>query len=264
MIKFEERESVTLENHGQKIFGILHLPHTPPPHPAVLMCHGLGGHKGGKFRLYVNLAERLSKSGIATLRIDFRGSGDSEGDFSDMTIESETSDAVVALEYLKNRPEIDNKRIGIFGRSVGGTVGMMAANQAGFIKTIAVWAPLYDGDQWFDQWQKLHTSDVSEEHRQENLRINGQVAGAGFFKQLFSLRMEDHLKGLESTPLLHIHGDLDHVVTTHHADCYVKSRSKVPGKNHFIRLPKSDHDFSQSKEQILALEETANWFAQTL
>lgn len=264
MERAEERESIVLENEGQKIFGIFHRPCCNEPFPAVLICHGLAGHKTGKYRLYVHLAERLSKLGIASLRIDFRGSGDSEGNFSETTLESEVSDAVVALSYLRNRPDVDNSRIGVFGRSVGGTVALMTAKKSGPIKSLATWAPLYDGEQWEDQWHLLHAPDVSEEYRSEMMKINGQVPGVKFFKELFSIRMEDHLKDLVGVPLLHIHGEQDIVVTTKHADRYAKAREAVKAKNKFIRLPESDHDFSHTKEQLFALEETSNWFYKTL
>ncbi|HEV8052333.1 MAG TPA: alpha/beta fold hydrolase [Parachlamydiaceae bacterium] len=264
MQRTEERESIVLENEGQKIFGIFHRPCTEGPFPTVLMCHGLAGHKTGKYRVYVNLAERLSKLGIASLRIDFRGSGDSEGSFSEMTLESEVSDAIVALKYLRSRPDVDISRIGLFGRSVGGTVALMAAQRAGPIKTIATWAPLYDGEQWQSQWAMLHAPEVSEADRWEMMKINGQVPGVKFFDQLFAMRMEDHLDDLTHIPMLHIHGDQDMVVTTEHADRYVKARQSVHGKNKFIRLPASDHDFSHTQEQLTALNETSHWFSITL
>lgn len=264
MGKTEERESIVLENEGQKIFGIFHRPCSEGPFPTVLMCHGLAGHKTGKYRLYVLLAEMLSKQGIASLRIDFRGSGDSEGSFSDMTLESEVSDAITALNYLRKRPDVDKSRIGIFGRSVGGTVALMTATKSGPIKSLATWAPLFDGDQWASQWDFLHSPELSEEDRYEMMKINGQVPGVSFFKELFSIRMDDHLKELAKIPLLHIHGEQDDVVTTQHADRYVKARDGVLSQNKFIRLQNSDHDFSHTKEQLVALEETSNWFLNTL
>ena len=264
MNKFEERESVVLENHGQKFFGIFHKPLSHEPFPTVLMCHGLAGHKSGKYRLYVILAEHLSRAGIATFRIDFRGSGDSEGDFSDMTLEGETSDALIALDYLRHRPDVDNDRMGIFGRSVGGAVTMMAARKDGRIKSLATWAPLHDGEQWEALWGQLHAPYVPEEFRREHMNVNGQVPGDAFFKQLFAMRLSDDLKYLENVPLLHIHGELDNIITIQHADRYQQDRLSAKAENKFIRLPKSDHDFSETKEQQLAINETVEWFKRTL
>ena len=264
MKKYEERESIVLENEGQKIFGIFHRPCTPGPYPVILICHGLAGHKTGKYRLYVQLSERLSQLGIASLRFDFRGSGDSEGHFSDTTLGSEVSDAIVALNYLRSRPDVDPSKIGIFGRSVGGTVALMAAKKSEPIKTIAIWAPLFDGEQWEEQWKMLHAPQVSEEMRYEKMKVNGQVPGIKFFQELFAMNMTEHLESLKEIPMLHIHGELDKVITTIHADRYVKARNHNKKLDRFIRLPESDHDFSHTKEQNQALKETTDWFQKTL
>lgn len=264
MKKHEERESVVLENEGQKIFGVFHHPCHPGPYPTVLMCHGLAGHKTGKYRLYVKLSEQLSGLGIASLRFDFRGSGDSEGHFSDATLSSEVSDTLTALKYLRGRSDVDQSKIGMFGRSVGGAVALMAARKAAPIKTIAIWAPLYDGEQWQAQWKMLHAPEISEELRYEKMKVNGQVPGVKFFDELFAMNMAENLEHLQHIPMLHIHGELDEVITTIHADRYIKARKDSKTINKFIRLPESDHDFSHTKEQIQALEETADWFQKTL
>jgi len=264
MRRIEQRDAVVLENEGQKIFGVLHRPVTPGPFPVVLMCHGLAGHKTGKFRMYVILAQKLSEAGIASLRIDFRGSGDSEGDFSDMTLEGEVNDALKGLDYLYHLPFIDRERIGIFGRSVGGTVALMTAHRFKHIKSLALWAPLFDGHQWIDKWNLLHSSEISEEHRMAMMRINGQVPGYNFFKGLFSIDMEKEIKPLDEIPFLLIHGEQDAVISIEHAHRYANLRKQAKGKNKFIWLPHSDHDFSLPQEQQKAINETSHWFANTL
>ncbi len=100
----EKRECITLKNHDEKIFAIFHQPITlgNEKAPAILICHGFAGQKTGRYRLYVTLAEELAKSGVAVLRLDFRGCGDSEGDFVNTTLAGEVSDALKGLEFLKN------------------------------------------------------------------------------------------------------------------------------------------------------------------
>lgn len=264
MEKFEERQSIVFENEGQRIFGISHIPLTPGPHPAVLICHGLGGHKTGKFRLYVVLSEMLARNGIASLRFDFRGSGDSEGDFSGTTLESEVSDATAALNKLLTLPGIDTSRIGLFGRSFGGTIALMIAKSSSIIKSIATWAPLYSGDQWVEQYNTLHAPGITDEFRMEAMKINGQTPGKDFFKGLFKIRMDEYLQDLKHLPLLHIHGEHDAVVTIDHAEKYHQARKGMKENSKFIRLPHSDHDFSHTQEQTMALQETVKWFLETL
>lgn len=260
----EERESIVLENHGQKIFGIIHKPKVAGPLPAVLMCHGLGGHKTGKYRLYVLLAEKLAEYGIATLRIDFRGCGDSEGHFSDMTIEGEVGDALLAIKYLHSLPWVDKNRIGIFGRSIGGTVAIITAGQSPYVKSLGVWAPLYDGHQWRDKWSLLHSPELSEEHKMEMMRVEGQLPGKQFFYELFGIEMEPLLDKINTLPMLHIHGEIDAIITLAHAEKFKEYRGRAKGANNFILLPQGDHDFSNPKEQQKALMATCEWFKATL
>ncbi len=265
MASNENRESIIIDNNGQKIFGIIHRPlNQTKKSPAVLICHGLGGNKIGKHRLYVQLAQQLASLGITALRFDFRGSGDSEGEFYDMTIDNEVSDAKKAFEFLKNDPQIDASRVAIFGRSFGGVVAILLANICQGIKSMALWAPVFSGTQWRKQWEMIQNAGLSQEKREELMTIDGMRPGNRFFEQLFALDLTDKVSALSNLPLLHIHGEKDTLVNTLHADQYVEVRSQAAAKNKFMRLPHSDHDFSHHSERALALEESVKWFQETL
>ncbi len=209
MEKFEERQCIVLNNNNQKIFGMLHTPLSDSKTPAILICHGLAGTKVGTHRMYVTLSEHLTKLGIAAFRIDFRGSGDSEGPFSEMTFSGEVSDAVVALNFLANDPRIDSKRIGIMGSSFGGAVAASAANDFQKIKGIVLWASIFDVSQWEKSWEIVTTGQVDEAKRHEIMRIDGQLPGMQFYKELFSLDLPTAHNKLAAIPMLHIHGEKD-------------------------------------------------------
>lgn len=264
MQKTEAREAVTLVNEGQKIFGIFHRPLGESSYPAILMCHGLAGHKAGRYRTYVNLAEKLAAHGIGVLRIDFRGSGDSEGDFSAMTLMGEVSDALVALQWLEHHDEIDKNRIGLFGRSLGGAVAVIAASEYKQCKSIALWCPIFSGDQWHDKWLIVKNNNGRPEHLSALCTINGQRGGILFFEELFRMRLEPHLARLSHLPLLHAHGLKDDVVLPTHAEAYKKERQHAEGASRFLLLPESDHDFSDITERQKAIHETCLWFENTL
>ena len=260
----ETREQVVIENQGQKIFGILHKPLMPEPCPAILICHGFGGHKVGRYRLYVTLAKKLSELGIATLRIDFRGSGDSEGEFAEMTLESEVADTLKGLEYLRKQPMIDPTRIGLFGRSLGGAVAVIAASQCPYLKGIGLWAPIYDSSQWHPQWEQLHQVSQDPKQQLEIMTIEGQVPGYNFFKEFFSFDMQKNLNQLSSVPMLLIHGHEDQIVHFNHAELYLQNRLNAPARTRLIQLPHSDHHFSNMEERNQAVAETCQWFHETL
>lgn len=264
MQKFEIREHVEFSIQGSKIFGVIHRPIGEEKPPVVLFCHGLAGHKIGKHRMYVQLAESLSHVGIASFRFDFRGSGDSEGEFAEMSMQGEIEDAVKALEIIRELPYVNHSRIGIFGRSFGGAIAVYAAHRFGMAKSMVFWAPVYNGDQWEEQWEKVETQQIDEESRHELMRINGQMPSMSFYKELFAMNLEEELKSLSKIPMLIIHGEKDPLVSIAHSEKYVEARIDAPAETKFIRLMHSDHDFTHPDERLHATSVTCQWFAKTL
>lgn len=263
-MRYETRESINFTSEGSKLFGTLHLPlHVEKP-PIVVVCHGFGGEKTGKYRIYVEEAELLSKQGIATLRFDFRGCGDSEGSWLDMTIGREVTDAVNALDFVKTLPQIDQNRIGILGKSMGGLVAVIAAGIHKNIKTMALWAPAFHAEQWKELWEIVQNPSTSDELRAEIMQFDGMHANENFLREFFDIRLEEHLENLHETPMLHIHGEKDEGVTIEHAERYRKHREKAVASTQVIRLPNMDHEFAPSDEQFYVLEETCQWFVKTL
>jgi uncharacterized protein len=260
----EDRESIVLQNEEQKIFGIFHKPRLLKKYPAVLFCHGLGGNKVGHYRAYVELASAFASMGIASLRIDFRGSGDSEGDFASVTLDSEVKDACKGIEYLKMHPEVDPLRIAVFGRSMGSVIAIMAANRYSQIRSLGLWAPIFSSHSWEEKWKMLHAQELTEEHKNQLMTFEGQKPGYGFFKEFFSMDLEASISGLHDVPMLLIHGGLDDVVTPDHSEKILKNRLKASAETKLIQLPNSDHHFSNLEERQTAFNETCKWFAQTL
>lgn len=264
MKNFEERLPVVLENEGQKIFGILHLPITHSKVPGILICHGLAGHKTGRYRLYVSLASRLAKEGIATFRFDFRGAGDSEGEFFETTVEGQISDALQALHFLSNHSSIDSKRLGLFGRSFGGAIGILTAAKNCLFKSIVLWAPMFNGNEWLDIWKMAKEGSLPSAKQQEAMRINGQQASVAFFEQFFKINLDHQMDALKTLPFLHIQGEKDDIISIKQADFFKTARQNALGETKFIRFPSGDHHFSGTEEQEKALNATVEWFKRTL
>lgn len=264
MQKFEERELVEFNNQGTKIFGVLHRPLGEINAPVVMFCHGLAGHRIGKHRMYVMLAECLSRVGIASFRFDFRGSGDSEGEFADMSLQGEVSDAVKAFEFLSIQKHIDPRRIGVFGRSFGGAISIIAAHQFGGIKSVALWAPVFNAEQWEEQWEMFETHQIDEKTRHDLMRINGQLPSVDFYKEMFSMNLSDEVRALNDVPMLLIHGEKDPLVGIEHSERYLELRDDTSATTRFIKLEHSDHDFTHPEEKLHAINMTCQWFAKTL
>ena len=263
MDSVEVREPFIIENGGEKIFGVLHRPLNLRRAPAVLICPGFAGNKCGKFRLFVRLGKELAKKGIAVLRFDYRGSGDSEGEFGDITLQSEVSDTLICLNGLARDAQIDPDRIGLLGRSLGGAIAVLAARNYP-IKSLALWAPIFHSDPWRELWESLKSNSQLDSSKQEILRrLPAGAPNLEFLTQFFQLNLDVELEGLKHIPLLHIHGEHDGVVKNEHVQAYEKARMGLDNTR-FIQLQKSDHDFSDPLEQAMAIQETCAWFQKTL
>lgn len=135
---------------GVELAATLTIPEGTGPFPAVVLITGSGsqdrneaimGHKP-----FLVIADYLTRRGIAVLRADDRGFGLSTGDHVSATSEDFASDALAGVEYLKARPEVDVKHIGLVGHSEGGIIAPMAALQSKDIAFIVMLAgPGVDG-----------------------------------------------------------------------------------------------------------------------
>lgn len=126
-------EDVSFRNSKENIqlAGTITLPKKEGKFPAVILISGSGqqnrnseilGHKS-----FLVISDYLTRNGIAVLRYDDRGVGESKGDPSLSTSADFANDAAAAIEYLKTRKEINTKNIGIIGHSEGGMIAPMLA-----------------------------------------------------------------------------------------------------------------------------------------
>ncbi|KQV09170.1 hypothetical protein ASC89_02720 [Devosia sp. Root413D1] len=126
-------EVVRFEVDGQTVVGTLTLPETDEPAPVVLMLFGFLGHRGEwaitgtEEGPYARAARLWADRGIASLRIDYRGSGDSAGSFAEATVSSEAADGIGAIAFLKADPRLDGERLAVLGWSLGGPVASAVA-----------------------------------------------------------------------------------------------------------------------------------------
>ena len=119
-----------------------------PKCPCVLLITGSSPHDRDNskpdnpitaYRPFRQIADMLSTNGIAVLRMDDRGIGSSKGgNINKMTTPERAEDIKQCIKYLKNRPDIDDSRIGLLGLSEGASIAHMIASQDSSIKVIVL------------------------------------------------------------------------------------------------------------------------------
>lgn len=131
--------------------GTLTVPEGDGPHPAAVLVSGSGPQNRDEevfgHRPFLVLADYLTRRGVAVLRYDERGVGESSGDFAAATSEDFARDAEAALRYLLTRDEINPAALGIIGHSEGGTVAQLLASRSANVAWIVMLAgPGVPGD----------------------------------------------------------------------------------------------------------------------
>jgi hypothetical protein len=129
---------------GTTLAGTLTTPKGNGPFPVVLLITGSGpqdrnealmGHKP-----FLILSDYLTRRGIAVLRVDDRGVGKSTGKFAGATTKDFSTDVMAGIQFLKTRPEVDPKKIGLIGHSEGGIIAPMLAAESHDVAFIVMMA----------------------------------------------------------------------------------------------------------------------------
>ncbi len=135
-------QKINFQNkNGETLAARLELPVNQHPHTFALFAHCFTCNKN--LTAVRNISRALNQEGIAVLRFDFTGLGESEGDFADTNFSSNVEDLIEAADFLKNNyeaPEI------LIGHSLGGAAVICAATQMPELKAVAtIGAPYNPG-----------------------------------------------------------------------------------------------------------------------
>ena len=126
-------EALTWRSRDVTLAGTLALPDGPGPHPAALLVVGSGeidrnsDHRKLPLGVTRELARELGTIGVATLRYDKRGVGESGGEFLTAGLRDNVADAAAAFTALRSRAEIDENRVVVIGHSEGAIIAARLA-----------------------------------------------------------------------------------------------------------------------------------------
>lgn len=143
-------ENVTVRSpEGHTLAGTLTLPRGAAagrPVPAIVTITGSGPQDRDEaiglvgYRPFRQLADSLARRGIAVLRMDDRGTGASTGTFKGATSLQFAEDVRAGLAYLRERPEVDGRRLGVVGHSEGAVIAPIVASREPSLKGIVLLA----------------------------------------------------------------------------------------------------------------------------
>jgi pimeloyl-ACP methyl ester carboxylesterase len=177
-------EEVLFENviDGVVLAGTLTFPKDGNYFPGVVMISGSGGQDRNEELLghkpFLVISDYLTRNGIAVLRFDDRGIAQSTGDHSTATSEDFAKDVLAAVQFLKERKEINKTKIGLIGHSEGGMIAPLTAIQSDDVSFIVLMAGLgIPGDSiLYLQGELIQRAEgMSEEEIQKSVKLQREI-----------------------------------------------------------------------------------------
>lgn len=257
-----------LDNGEYEIPAIMTSPEGTAVVPGVILLHGSASHKNEVGDLYLRLAEQLANNGIASIRIDFAGTGDSPVDYTHYTLKTAVRDAEVALAFLRSQPQVDDHRIGVVGFSQGGLIAQLLLAQQPGIKSFVAWSSVAsDGIGPFaDMFETLYMTAKREGQVEQQFAWRPPLSVSyEWFEQVMA---NQSLSGMAeyTGSVLAIAGSNDTVVPpTAATKLIVASGSDVARA---VIIKGADHIFNvldeNANQDEQLLEMTTEWFAEAL
>lgn len=245
--------------------------------PAVVMLHGTASQKNEVGGLYQRLAIYLAERGVASLRLDFAGTGDSLADYKLYNLTTAQHDTKTAMNYLVRQEIFDVNRLGLIGFSQGGLIAQLVAAQDPRVKSLVTWSsvagngidafkPLFD--QYYAEAKQNGFAVVSFPWREEPLNF-----GVQWFDEIKNnTSLTDMAKF--NGKLLAIAGTADTVVPPQSSTKLVQtvgtdqaSLFLVDDADHLFNVLEDSNSNTLAADQTipeLILKTTADWFQRQL
>ena len=213
----------------------------------VIISHGYTGNKQESARLFVTMARTLAANGINALRFDFMGSGDSSGEFYEMSPNTEIRDLLSVIAWARKMKYRD---IGLIGLSFGGAVSICTSAQSPDVKVLVTWSAVPELAPWRPGADE-HFSKTSP---------NPMKPGKIFYADRPKIDVPQAYCSL-LIPKLQIQGDND-LPGFREEFAFYFPRAK--GTKKHIVIPGADHTFTNWTHRKRVIASMLKWFKQYL
>jgi uncharacterized protein len=219
---------------GHVLAGTLTRPATGARVPAVVLITGSGAQDRDQalpvlrgYRPFREIADTLSRRGIAVLRLDDRGFGESTGDFAAATSADLADDIRAALAWLRTRDDVDPARLGLIGHSEGGLIApMIAATDTALAGIVLIAGPSRTGREVIEYQQRYaidQAGGIAEAvrdsvYRAASAQLDELAERSPWIRFFLDHDPLESARQVRRTPVLVLHGATDRQVTADQAD----------------------------------------------
>lgn len=235
---------------NQLIRGSLHIS-SENQAPWFIICHGFTGQRMGPGYLFVKLSKALADAGYCSLRFDFRGSGESDGRFSDMNVCTMKNDLLRLICWLKKKHNPSN--VFLLGHSFGGMIAALCCKDA---NGVALLAPVGNPQKLILSQKKIIKSGPNSEGFYEH---GPHEMDSSFAATLLEINpVETLCKDLKGALLL-IQGDSDKSIPVKESSVYITEARKCGIDCEYHLFNGADHNFLRVSDVKLLCRTVINW-----
>ncbi|MDR1250101.1 MAG: alpha/beta hydrolase [Treponema sp.] len=255
---------VLIANQDRQVPATLTLPSGNGPFPLVVFNHGFAGSRqeGGGF---AHLADTLAANGIASIRMDFPGCGDSQASFFEYSHRANISDSNACLVWALANAPVDPDRLGLLGYSNGGRMALICSTEQPFpYKAMGLLAPAYftgTPGQVAEAEERLAIAQAEGSFKMEWYGRTLEVSAKNYIDDLESFEIMKQVK--PTVDALIVYGDKDEMVAP---SVCLALRDALGAEA--VEVPHADHGYGFYSDQpdVTALVEGsfARFFSQKL
>ena len=253
-ISMKETKVSILNENDEKLVGIETAPSIKGgKYPTVILAHGFCATEE-ESRMLGNIAKNLSEAGILVFRFDFSGYGESEGDYSEISLSKLKLDLSKILEFVKSQSKVDTSRIGILGQSFGTTITITLEPK---VKCLVMVSSVAHPKETFI---KLFGEGYNPDSVSTKIKSNGVITKVKpqFWKDFDNYNPLESIKNIHS-PILFIHGEKDDDIPISEMESYFENANEPKEK---IIVKGVDHGFRPHRDKIYKI--LVDWFKKQL
>lgn len=208
---------VLIDTPGGRVHARVHLPEGA--RACVVFSHGFTGNGHEAHRLFLTVARRLPVLGIGAVLFDYRGSGYSDLDFEQMTMQTEQEDLHAVLDFVRARTR---RPVITWGLSLGASVAALVAEERDDVAGLVAWCPSLDLHR---RWSARHAHWLARAEGER--REDGYVVTRSLIESMQGLDVEAALVDRRAPTLL-VAGDEDGITPIEHLRPLLSGRAHGP------------------------------------
>ena len=160
-----ETQVISYESRGVQVPATLVTPDGAEEYPIVVLCHGHGGSREENVG-FAAVADALAAQGVASIRMDFPGCGESSESFQMNTLTNMEADVLAAIDYAKANLSVS--KVGLFGYSMGGRIVLELLANGTPADAVVLLAPAADTADLKELFGGAEAFDMMEADAEEN------------------------------------------------------------------------------------------------